>query len=198
MQIQTFAPRHNRYTQTLLLLSGANIVLAIASVVRFGEQWPLLLGWVLLSAIGLAIAIAQLQQGKHTLVADGRGLLIMLDHSVLPIRWQQIQRLDKIEGHNQLGIRLKPDQQVWEQLSKKQLRHWCSYTQQQLLSHNRPKFTDEVLAKPDLLSQQQCLTKQLAEVSGFHIILGQGQFEQPLDDVSSNLRAKFNQAQHPL
>ena len=59
MQIQTFAPRHNRYTQTLLLLSGANIVLAIASVVRFGEQWPLLLGWVLLSGLETSDAIGR-------------------------------------------------------------------------------------------------------------------------------------------
>ncbi|TKB49999.1 hypothetical protein FCL40_07570 [Ferrimonas sediminicola] len=188
MDVLTFSPKSRHCAQPLFLVALVSLLSAVGFVINFGTLYPITIGWVLLSSVALAVALAQLRQGRHSLVADDRGLLLLIDQTVVPIRWDQIQRLDLIAEQQLLGIRLKPNAHVWQQLSPRQLRRWCRISQGQLRQFGAPAITEGLLAQPDLLHQQQYLSQQLADRSGFHILLSQGEFNDDLDQIVGQLR----------
>ncbi|SDK02622.1 hypothetical protein SAMN04488540_11787 [Ferrimonas sediminum] len=197
MEVLTFAPRHSHKAQPLFLFGIVNLLTALGLLIQFGRQYPLAIVWVLGSAIALSVAIANMRQARHSLVADDRGLLLLIEQTVIPIHWQQLQRLDTIPEHQALGIRLRPDAHVWQQLSNRQLRRWCQLTQQSLKLYGIASITDGLLEQPTLLQQQCYLSEQLAQSSGFHILLHQSQFDDPLIDIANKLRQARRQALEP-
>ena len=194
MDVLTYSPRSRHYGQPLFLGAMISLLTALGFVINFGNLYPLTIGWVLVSAVALAVAMGHIRQGRHSLIADDRGVLLLIDQTVVPVRWDQIQRIDFVSERQLLGIRLKSDARVWQQLSPRQLRRWCRLSQHQLKQFGVPAVTDGLLAQPDLLHQQQFLSDHLAQKSGFHILLPESEFASALDRISADLRQAHQKA----